>query len=77
MQDGPGNDWPPELVASIIAQKAADCQSDMVCCTSQVSTLQTPLDGAFHCCLLLQIITFDAQGVSQHPNHIAVWKGAM
>lgn len=52
LQDGPGNDWPPELVASIIAHKAVDCQCDM-------------------------IVTFDAQGVSQHPNHIAVWKGAM
>ena len=25
----------------------------------------------------LQIITFDAQGVSHHPNHIAVWRGAV
>ncbi|KAL0053191.1 hypothetical protein WJX82_002224 [Trebouxia sp. C0006] len=52
LQDGPQAQWPPELIASIIAAQASKVKADM-------------------------IITFDAQGVSHHPNHIAVWRGAV
>ncbi|KAL0034476.1 hypothetical protein WJX79_004581 [Trebouxia sp. C0005] len=52
LQDGPHAQWPPQLIALIVAAQASKVKADM-------------------------IITFDAQGVSHHPNHIAVWRGAV
>lgn len=76
LQDGKNETWREQDVAQVVADylrhhpasTVHPCPSTM--CTSQASCG----DGPRHD-VIMQVMTFDEEGVTQHPNHMATFRG--